>query len=309
MVTPGTGRPFREDDWALLRRLLIDVLPRSAPGFTWEVRRWDGWRWYRADPTWDPALERAARVWEAPDGSLLGVAHGDGAGQLAIQVDPACRHLEPRMLAWAEGVLGAQDGVGGSRLVTAVRDYDQFRGRLLAARGWRPTDDWGVTRWQRLGAEPVELRPLAVGYGLRALRAGDREDAARLATLLNEAFGRTFHVADELLVFAAHAPDFDPELHLVAEAPDGTFAAHVGVTHEPVNHLAIVEPVCTHPDHRRRGLAESLIRAGLERARQAGATLACVDTGSGEAANRLYADVGFGEVFVERTWEWRGPAA
>jgi ribosomal protein S18 acetylase RimI-like enzyme len=76
-----------------------------------------------------------------------------------------------------------------------------------------------------------------------------------------------------------------------------------------MNRLAVVEPVCTHPEHRRRGLAETLIREGLERARRAGATQACVDTGSGEAANRLYADVGFGEVFVERAWEWRGPTA
>jgi mycothiol synthase len=302
------GRPLVEDDWARVRALLVDILPRSAPGFTWEVRRWDGWRWYEADPAWDPVRRHVGRAWEAADGRLLAVAHADGDGQAALQVDPRHRVVEPAMVAWAEASLAAPDPAGGTRLAMSVRDYDHRRRRVLEDRGWRPTDRWGVTRWQRLGAEPVERRPLAAGYGLRALRAGDREDAARLATLLNAAFGRTIHVADELLVFAANAPGFESELHLVAEAPDGTFAAHVGITVEPANGLAIVEPVCTHPDHRRHGLAEALIREGLERARRGGATQACVDTGSGDAANRLYAAVGFGEVFVERDWEWRRDA-
>ncbi len=145
------------------------------------------------------------------------------------------------------------------------------------------------------------MRPLRVAVTQEA------EDARRLAELLNASFGRTFHDAPEYLTFERCAPAWDPELHLVAELPDGTFAAHVGVTLEPVNGLAVVEPVCTHPDHRRHGLAESLIREGLERARRRGAVQACVDTGSGEGQNRLYGAAGFGEVHVAREWEWTAP--
>lgn len=302
------GQPLVEADWARVRALLVAVQPRSAPGFTWEVRRWDGWRWYDADPAWDPVRRHLGRAWDAADGTLVGAAHGDGDGEAALQVDPRHRDLEPAMVAWAEESLPVFDPAGGLRLAMAVRNYDHHRQRLLEGRGWRPTDRWGVTRWQRLGAVPVAPAPMAAGYRLRAIRPGDRDDAQQLATLLNAAFGRTLHAAPEFLVFAANAPGFDGELHLVAEAPDGTFAAHVGVTVEPVNALAIVEPVCAHPDHRRRGLAEALLREGLERACRRGATQACVDTGSGDAANRLYAAVGFGEVFTERAWEWRRDA-
>jgi predicted N-acetyltransferase YhbS len=303
---PG-GRPFREADWSRVRALLVDIVVRGAPGSAWEVRRWDGWRWHQRAATWEPAWEQTARVWEDADGTLLAAAHTDGAGRVALQVDPSRRDLEAAMVAWAEAALAVPGPTGGRRLGTPVRDYDEPRQRLLEARGWHPTGEWSVTRWQRLRSRPVALAPIAAGYTARPLGRGDRADAERLATLLNAAFGRTFHAAEEHLVFEAHAPDYDPELHLVAATPDGSFAAHVGVTHEPVSRLAIVEPVCTHPDHRRRGLAEALIREGLERARQRGAIRACVDTGSGEAANRLYAAVGFGEVFPERTWEWRGP--
>lgn len=305
----AAGRPLAEADWSRVRALLVDVVPRSAPGFAWEVRRWDGWRWHDADPAWDPAGRHAGRAWEAADGMLVAAAHGDGAGVLALQVDPRHRDLEPEMVAWGEAALAAPAGDGGRRLATMVRDYDDLRRGVLEARGWVPTGEWGVTRRQWLGARPVAATSIAAGYRARALGHGDPADAAGLAALLNAAFGRTLHAAAEILAFEANAPGFDAGLHLVAEAPDGSFAAHVGVTLEPVNGLAIVEPVCTHPDHRRRGLAETLIRDGLERARQRGATQACVDTGSGDAANRLYAAVGFGEVFVEREWEWRDPAA
>ena len=235
----------------------------------------------------------------------MGAAHADGAGEVHLQVHPAYRALEEAMIAWAEDRLAVDDG-DRRRLVTPVREYDRSRQLLLEARGWRRTGDWGVTRWLRFGTSPVVPPAVATGYHLRSLRPGERDEALRIAALLNAAFGRTWHDAPEYLTFEGHAPDYDAALHLVAEAPDGSFAAHVGVTLEPVNRLAIVEPVCTHPDHRRRGLAEALLRQGLELARTAGATQACVDTGSGEAANRLYEGAGFVEVFPAWDWEWRG---
>jgi mycothiol synthase len=302
---PETGRPLREDDWARGRELLVAGLPITPPGFLWEVRRWDGWRWYRPDPAWDPRWEREGRAWEDPGGALVAVAHADGAGQLALQVHPAHRHLEDAMVAWAEGALALPDAGGARRLVTPVRDYDRRRQALLEGRGWRRTDAWGVTRWQRFGVRPIQPAAAPQGYLLRSLQPGERDEALRLAALLNAAFGRTWHDAPEYLVFERHAPDYDAALHLVAEAPDGSFAAHVGLTLEPANRLAIVEPVCTHPDHRRHGLAEALLRRGLAEVRRAGAVQACVDTGSGEAPNRLYEGVGFDEVYPAWDWEWR----
>jgi mycothiol synthase len=302
---PVASRPLREGDWPRVRELLIDVLPRAAPGFVWEVRRWDGWRWYAADPAWDPRREEMARIWEAADGRLVAAAFPEGRGDVSLQVDPAFRRLEGEMLSWAEQALAVHTG-DGRRLTTAVRDYDVGRQALLARRGWRGTDDWAVTFWLRFGDVPIVVPPIAAGYRLRSMRPGDADDHARLADVLNAAFLRSSHDAAESMIFERHAPGFRPDLHLFAEAPDGSFAAHVAVTLEPVDGLAIVEPVCTHPEHRRRGLAKALILEGLERARALGARLACVDTGDEEGQHRLYASCGFTERYVAHAWEWRG---
>lgn len=56
-----------------------------------------------------------------------------------------------------------------------------------------------------------------------------------------------------------------PELDLVAVAPDGRFAAYVGIPYDEFNQRGIFEPVCTHPDHRQKGLAKVLVQEGLHR--------------------------------------------
>jgi len=63
------------------------------------------------------------------------------------------------------------------------------------------------------------------------------------------------------------------------------------------------EPVCTHPDHRRKGLAQALMQEGLLRLRDLGALEASVDTGNMLPANRFYDSIGFTEAY--RGYAWR----
>jgi predicted N-acetyltransferase YhbS len=136
--------------------------------------------------------------------------------------------------------------------------------------------------------------------------AATREDAEAMAALLNAAFGRTIHSASEYATFMAESPSFRHDLNLVAEAPDGSFAAHVGVTYDEHNRHGIFEPVCTHPAHLRRGLARAVMFEGLRRLRDIGAATAHVETGDAEAANAFYGSLGFTEEYRAHTWrrEW-----
>jgi predicted N-acetyltransferase YhbS len=118
-----------------------------------------------------------------------------------------------------------------------------------------------------------------------------------MAALLNAAFGRSQHTAAEYMAFMRGSPSFSHDLNLVALAADDSFAAHVGVTYEPINRMAVFEPVCTHPDHLRKGLARSLIYEGMRRLRALGADSACVGSGDAEAANALYRACGFNEEY------------
>jgi predicted N-acetyltransferase YhbS len=297
------GRGFLEADWSRVRRLLVELEPVTPLGFVWEVRRWDGWRWYVADPAWDPGHAATARIWETSAGTLVAVAHREDPGTLHLQVGPGDRQLEPELFAWGEAELAVPHD-RGRHLGTEILDGDESRQELAQRRGWQRTERWSVVRRRRLGPGPLAAPRLAPGYALRTLRFGDPEDHGRLATLLNAAFGRTTHHAAETLTFERREPGYRADLQLVAVAGDGTFAAHVGLTLEPTSGLVIVEPVCTAPAHRRHGLAEALIRIGLERARLAGASHACVGTGDEAGPNRLYVATGFDEASYAHRWEW-----
>jgi ribosomal protein S18 acetylase RimI-like enzyme len=143
---------------------------------------------------------------------------------------------------------------------------------------------------------------VAPGYTLRTTRPEDPAECQRMADLLNAAFGRDFHNAAEYHDFCRLAPSFRQDLDLVAVAPDGSFAAYVGIPYDDVNRRGIFEPVCTHPDHRRLGLAQALMQEGLRRLKALGAVDATVDTGNVLPANQLYDSLGFTEAYRGYAW-------
>lgn len=297
----------RARDYDRVRRLLIDTYPLTMPDFNWEIRHWDGWHTHRLEDDFGPNWEERIHLWETAAGRLVGVAHAEGSGgDLQLELDPEYRPtVEEALLVWGEEHLCARDAESGKRFVSiAVFDYDAPRKRLLTQRGYEKTP-WGwVVRRMRFSSLPLPAAEMHPGYILRVTDPADPGEAQRLADVLNAGFDRPgFHKAAEVLNFWQHSPSFRNDLNFVAAAPDGTFAAHVGVTYDEDNRRGIFEPVCTAPDHRRKRLAQALMFAGLHSLKALGAREVTVATGDAEAANALYDSIGFTEVF--QGYEWR----
>jgi ribosomal protein S18 acetylase RimI-like enzyme len=208
------------------------------------------------------------------------------------------RHIEDEVVAVAERLAAEQ---GDESIVIPCFQHDVARRRVLESRGYERTDAWGVLRRLRLGSGPLPEAGLPAGYRIRSTLPVD-EDHQLIADLLNAAFGRDIHHAGETRGFQAHAPSYRRDLDLVAEAPDGVFASYSAVCWDDHNKHAIFEPVCTHPEHRGRGLAKALMFEGLRRARGQGAIFASVETGSAAAANALYDSIGFAEEYRADGW-------
>jgi ribosomal protein S18 acetylase RimI-like enzyme len=231
-----------------------------------------------------------------------------GRSELHVQIHPDHRDLEDDMYAWAEDHLGDRADDGTCRIVTWAFDADRARRRVLERRGYRITDAFGFSRSRTLAA-PIPDAPVAAGYTVRGLRPGDEEDGDRWADVVRAVFA---HVgpgsAQGERNFRLHSPGYDPGLHLFAEAAGGGFAAFAGLTVDESNRFAQFEPVGTHPDHLRLGLARAVMAEGMRRLRDRGhVDLVYVGTGSAVPANRLYRALGFGDEQVEHAWEkvWR----
>ncbi|MEV4278494.1 GNAT family N-acetyltransferase [Actinoplanes xinjiangensis] len=89
------------------------------------------------------------------------------------------------------------------------------------------------------------------------------------------------------------------DLHILVEAPDTTMVASTIMWLDEVNRTVEFEPVGTHPDFRRRGLATAMLLHGMRSARRAGAvhaTVACLGAPGHPRARGLYHGVGFREL-------------
>lgn len=293
------SRPYAgSDDFWRVRTLLVETYPITPTGFNWEIRRWDGWNTHRETPDAHPCVQ----LWETDAGKLVGVAHPESEGAAFFEIHPDFRALEAEMLSWSEAHLAVSTDDGGRRrLDMFVFDYDTLRRRLLEQRGYSKTPYSGVTRRLRFGNLPLPEVVMAEGYTLRSTCRDDADDQ-RVADVLNAGFNRTMHTAREFYHFTTHSPSYRHELNLVAEAEDGSFAALVGITYDEANQRGVFEPVCTHPHHRRKGLARALMFEGLHRLKALGALDVYVDTGDAIPANELYDAVGFTEAYKGYIW-------
>lgn len=285
------SRGYQDDrDYWKIRNFLIETYPITPPALNWELRRWDGHRFHRENLDWQPKI----RIWENEENCVVGVVHPEGKGDAFIQIHPAYRYLEHDMLEWGEDNL-APDG----KLHTVAFTYDTGRIARLIKRGYERTPHGFVTRRMFLQYRDLPPPEIVEGYTIRTTRSDDCE---AMAGLLNAAFERDFHNATEYKNFIANSPSFDHSLNFVVEAPDGSLAAHAGVNYIRENNYGVFEPVCTHPDHRRKGLAQALMLEGLHKLKELSAETVFVDAGDAIAANNLYDSLGFTDVYPGHVW-------
>ena len=184
---------------------------------------------------------------------------------------------------------------------------------------WSSEDDHAtVTRLLRHGFAETPIRltqfrlpldddwtpadaPLPAGYRIRPV-AGPDELEARV-----EVHRAAFHPSRltvpkyERLIGAPH---YRFEDDLVVEAPDGSLAAFAIAWFDPVALIGEFEPVGTHPDHQRRGLARAVLTHGLRRFQAQGARLAQVYADAAEPGpTGLYPTVGFTRHAFHRRYE------
>ncbi|MCB8942945.1 MAG: GNAT family N-acetyltransferase [Ardenticatenaceae bacterium] len=231
------------------------------------------------------------RLWFDSTETLVGFAWYDGRSHaLDIQAFPRHTALEQEMLAWGEScLLAGTNGNGRKQLITPALDSDSERIALLTEMGYERQKQFYYHYLRPL--PPNSLTPqLPPGFTLRHLN--DEDVPAKVA--LHRAAFHPSPMTEEIYTGVRQAPGYIPELDLVVVAPDGRFAAFCICWMDPVNRIGEFEPVGTHPDFQKQGLAQSVMTAGLQRMQAFGADQALVLTpGSNQAAQALYQSLTF----------------
>lgn len=199
--------------------------------------------------------------------------------------------LEKQIIAWAETRL--------HQIATETNDHFPFNVSTMPYEKGRiqHLEALGYTRWEHslvvLGQTLKNLPTpnLPDGFIIRPLD-GEREVEAYTA-LQRAAFDSTTMTA-AWRSRTLHAPLYNPDIDLVAVAPDGRLAGFCIWWYEPNSHVAQIEPLGVHPDFQQLGLSQALMAEGFKRIAALGAEGAVVETYSfSEPALKSYQAAGF----------------
>ena len=197
-----------------------------------------------------------AHVWPGEDGGLAAFAMRDGT-YIVAETDGGPPHME--LIEWATDHLRE---AGASEIQTIAVEGDEIHA-ALTARGFTPSSS-GFELVIDTDSEPVQAR-LPDDFSFASLQ--DVSDDAFIeghraawSDTKPSQYGHDRHDA------VKRSPQFRPDLVTIALSADGTVASYcIGWLDTPTRTLEI-EPLGTHRDYRRLGLAHAVVREVTHRA-------------------------------------------
>jgi predicted N-acetyltransferase YhbS len=305
-------------DFLRIRDFLVETFSLTEQPLNWRLERWNYARYFitpllATDGVGEPDMsayqaaiclfDASTAVWENEAGDVVGVVnieHADrshrGWGEAFFQHHPDYDLMLPEMLDFAEANLPNRER---NLLFIPVYEYDEAFQAVIRARGYRRNDEY--TLWDSVFAIQGELPDYTLPEGYRLQSMADDNDLDRR----RKAFGLGFNHPDpgdwpSLLANQElqNAPDYRPELDLYVVAPDGEFASFCIAWWDEGNHIAMLEPVGTVPEHRRKGLARAVVLEAIRRVAALGAEQVFV--GSDQA---FYLTLGFKLKYAQHHWE------
>jgi GNAT superfamily N-acetyltransferase len=209
---------------------------------------------------------------------------------LIWQAHPSRSDLLDEVLDWLE--LEVPD----AKRRTAARAADNSALERFRARGYAhdPSAPWHLLNARSLDdiAQPI----LPSGYVLKTMR--QIANVPRRVAVHRAAWEPSSVTEDSYARVMSTWPYRD-DLDFVVEAPDGSLAASALGWYDDANRVGEFEPVGTHPEHRRLGLARAVLLFGMQCLRDAGAEHAIIGCRGDDAypvPKQVYESIGFREL-------------
>jgi ribosomal protein S18 acetylase RimI-like enzyme len=222
------------------------------------------------------------------DGEVVGFALRDES-DVIVQADPAHAADRAELLAWIE--TRARQTNEAELLLSVAEDDEDLR-RAAIARGYEPRETLGYELVHELTGEPSGPKPPA-GFEIVTLTSTLTDAYVELhrAAWSRPNAASTYDRRQHDLV--TDMPDFRYDLVPIVASSDGALAAYCMSWWDPRSAAVEIEPLGTHPDFRRKGLARAVVREVLRRSWAVGAKYVLVwGTTANPEAKALYLSAG-----------------
>ena len=257
---------FTADDYQAVCDFLI-ALNGERRHINWN---WARWEWMYAHPYTNRDHLNSIGLWKVND-TVVGAAICDMYfGEAFCGALEAYEYLLPEILAYGYRDLKDETGLG-----ITVREEDEKTISLLTTLGYQPGEQ---TEQMLCRVLDSEIRTeLPKGWCIREISLP--EDALAYQIMIWKGFD---HEGDQeelenMLRYDGPLPVHrTPYLCLAAANEAGEFVAHCTCWYDGRTDYAYVEPVCTIPAYRGRGLGRTVVLEALNRCRKLGAKEAYV---------------------------------
>ncbi len=262
-----TFRTYRESDYDAVCAFLIALNEADRTHIHWN---WARFEWMYGHPECDRSLLGSIGLW-IEDGAVVGAAIYDMYfGEAFCAALPEYASLYPEILSYAYGALKDENGL-------AIAIADDCTSEIEAAKrlGFAPVEQTETV----LKIDLDHICKAALPEGLEICEPDPVRDAGALQWLFWQGFD---HGNDrEAFLREGRTPaqarkHLNPHLGLAAVGETGEYAAFCCLWYDARTDYAYVEPVCTVPAFRRKGVAKALLFEAMDRARALGARTAYV---------------------------------
>ena len=269
-----TFRPYTDGDYEAVCAFLAALVRADESRVNWN---WARFEWMAEHPEFDKSRTSSIGLW-CEDGRVVGAAIYDMYfGEAFCGVLPAFGFLYPDILDYAYRELKDEAGLG-----TAVCDGDAAGIGALRTAGFEPAKQSETVMEKDLRAVPDEASVLLPeGVCLTELDPS-REDLKDVQWLFWQGFDHGSDRTEFEEDFEKTAQElrprrhFDPALSLAARTLAGELISYCCLWVRPDTGYAYVEPVCTVPAWRGKGIAGALLQEAFRRAKARGAEKAFV---------------------------------
>lgn len=301
-------RTYQGDaDYQQMRHLLLQIYQLTGRNVAWDVVRLDSYRYgryWQAERDNQHPWTADIGLWETSAGALVAVAHPEDDNDWFLDIHPNYRYLAPQMLDWIEKRHQEKRPFPTDTWPLNIIIHEELTelADLLAQRGFAHKGPVGVMRTHHMRPHPLaDLmtdEDLTAGYVIRPFNYDDHADCARRTAIDKLVFN--FDAPPDICRIINLAPTWQEGWGVFTAT--GETAAFCTIWLDE-NKTGCFEPVGTHPDHRRRGLARAMMQRGLRRLQELGAHCVTVGTGYHMDANKLYIALGFSQVEVFHHWQ------
>ena len=246
-----------------IRELIMNIPDEYGIKLNWDVGRLDWWRYYSHASKDIEFFKSCAHVWK--DGKkTIGLFISEyNRNDFFIVVHPDYYPQIEQIIRWVEDNWTE----GKDKIETYIFEYRKDFIRYFTAKGL--VKDGHESNVRGYNLEKVELSyTLPKGFEIKTF--AEYGDFDGKIELIKNAFNKDVYPREKLESFLK-TPGYTPEMDLVVIAPNGDCAAYCTGWEDLVNdHAGYIEPMGTHSNYRRLGLAKALARECFQRLRKRG---------------------------------------